>query len=88
MWESKGTCTKGNGLIHAKSLRIDLIFSMFCQGCRANSLIQLMAVADAARPFPSDHFGIGHFSKEADASERCRRLDIYGVVEWQTKVHK
>jgi hypothetical protein len=84
--ENRHTRTKGNGLIHAKSLQIDLIFSMFCKGCRANPLIQLMTDADSARPFSCAHFGIRHFFKRGNASEHRRRLHIDGVVEWQTKV--
>jgi hypothetical protein len=86
MWESEGACTKRNGLIQAKSLQIDLIFSMFYQGCRANPLIQLMADADSARPFSFAHVGIRYFSREANAAEHRRGLHIYGVVEWRTKV--
>jgi hypothetical protein len=82
MWESEDACAKRNGLIHAKSLQIDLIFSIFCRGCRANPLLQLMADADSARPISCAHFGILHYfkrGKRARASHafayfRCGRV--------------
>jgi len=44
-----------------------------------------IAIEHSARLISGALFGIRHFSKEANASERCRRLHIYGVVECQTK---
>jgi hypothetical protein len=86
MGEFEGTCTKRNGLLHAKSLRIDLILSLFCQGCRANPLIQLMAHVDSAGHAPCAHFGIRHFSggkrvraSQAFAHLRCGRVANKGA---------
>jgi hypothetical protein len=68
------TRIKGNGLISAKSLRIDLIFFYVLPGLPRKPF----DTTDGRRRFGQalfrTHFGIRHFSKESDASERCRRL--------------
>jgi len=65
-----------NGLQHAKSLRIDLFFSMFCQRCRANPLVQLMALADSPGHSSCAHFGIRHFS----GGKRVRETLAYAYL--------
>ena len=82
IWDSECASPKRDVLIHAKSLKIDLVLSMFCRGCRANTLIKQMAGVDSVRPFSCAHFGVRYFSSEANAFEHRSPLRIYTV--WQS----